>query len=551
MLSIEGGTLNGSGTIDTRTDGGASTGIVANFNGTVAPGSPTSTGTLTIVGDYFQGPGGILLIKIAGNDADKLAVIGNAALNGTVQAMFGTGSYLARTRTILSATDGLDGTFSNLTTSNLPASFTANLSYTNTDVLLNLTASLGAGGGLSGNQQNVTNALNSFFNNGGALPPAFVTIFGLGGGNLANALGQLSGEAATGGQQATFNAMTAFLGILTDPSIDGRGGAAGGAGATPFAEDDLRWPMPRRRASARVRSATPMSMITKAPRREGLRSALERLGFWLRRLADHRRQCGNRLERRHQPHLRHRGRRGLLLSPRTIAGFAFAGGGTNLVIANSRLRAFRPVPGRRFRPPQCRCGLYLRRAGLWLAGCHHRPYDHRSPASISLQARVQRQRLVRTARRRLSLCHAVDERDRHHTLAAGQFTTFDLPAYAEQALSGSNTFALAYGSKERERPRARNSAFEPTNPWRCRTAILTLRSRLGWAHDYNPDRGIAAAFQTLPGASFVVNGAAQAHRLGADHRLRRDEMDKRLVGRRHLRGRVLQRHHELRRQGPL
>ena len=31
--------------------------------------------------------------------------------------------------------------------------------------------------------------------------------------------------------------------------------------------------------------------------------------------------------------------------------------------------------------------------------------------------------------------------------AAGQFTTFDLPAYAEQALVGSNAFALAYGSK--------------------------------------------------------------------------------------------------------
>src|SRR5258705_4984662 len=30
--------------------------------------------------------------------------------------------------------------------------------------------------------------------------------------------------------------------------------------------------------------------------------------------------------------------------------------------------------------------------------------------------------------------------------AAGQFTTFDLPAYAEQALVGANTFALAYGS---------------------------------------------------------------------------------------------------------
>ena len=41
-------------------------------------------------------------------------------------------------------------------------------------------------------------------------------------------------------------------------------------------------------------------------------------------------------------------------------------------------------------------------------------------------------------------------------------------------------------------------------------AILTLRGRLAWAHDFNPDRSIAATFQTLPGASFVVSGPAQA-----------------------------------------
>ena len=42
-------------------------------------------------------------------------------------------------------------------------------------------------------------------------------------------------------------------------------------------------------------------------------------------------------------------------------------------------------------------------------------------------------------------------------------------------------------------------------------AILTLRGRFAWAHDFDPDRSIGATFQTLPGASFVVNGAAQAH----------------------------------------
>ena len=41
-------------------------------------------------------------------------------------------------------------------------------------------------------------------------------------------------------------------------------------------------------------------------------------------------------------------------------------------------------------------------------------------------------------------------------------------------------------------------------------AILTMRGRLAWAHNYDTDRNIAATFQTLPGVSFVVNGAAQA-----------------------------------------
>jgi hypothetical protein len=31
-----------------------------------------------------------------------------------------------------------------------------------------------------------------------------------------------------------------------------------------------------------------------------------------------------------------------------------------------------------------------------------------------------------------------------------------------------------------------------------------------WAHDYDPDRAFGATFQSLPGASFVVNGAARA-----------------------------------------
>src|SRR5262249_12092358 len=157
---------------------------------------------------------------------------GAATLAGTVAAAFATGSYVTRNYTILTAAGGLNGTtFNALTTSNLPSGFTAALSYTANAVLLNLTATLGQLGtaGLNVNQQNFANPLNGFFNSGGALPPAFVNIFGLTGGNLANALKLLSGETATGSQQVAL-LENQFLGIMLDPFVDGRGGFAGAGG---------------------------------------------------------------------------------------------------------------------------------------------------------------------------------------------------------------------------------------------------------------------------------------------------------------------------------
>jgi outer membrane autotransporter protein len=93
--------------------------------------------------------------------------------------------------------------------------------------------------------------------------------------------------------------------------------------------------------------------------------------------------------------------------------------------------------------------------------------------------------------------------------AAAQFTTFDLPGYSEQALVGSNAFALAYGAKDVTDTRS-ELGIRTDKSFAMTDGILTLRGRLAWAHDYDPNRSIASTFQTLPGASFVVNGAAQA-----------------------------------------
>ena len=93
--------------------------------------------------------------------------------------------------------------------------------------------------------------------------------------------------------------------------------------------------------------------------------------------------------------------------------------------------------------------------------------------------------------------------------AAAQFVTFDLPAYAEQAIVGTNNFALGYGAKDVTDVRS-ELGIRTDRSYAMPDGILTLRGRVAWAHDYDPGRSIGATFQMLPGASFVVNGAAQA-----------------------------------------
>ena len=93
--------------------------------------------------------------------------------------------------------------------------------------------------------------------------------------------------------------------------------------------------------------------------------------------------------------------------------------------------------------------------------------------------------------------------------AAAQVIAFGLPAYGENAVSGANTFALSYAARSVTATRS-ELGLRSDKSFAMNDTILTLRGRAAWAHDFNPDRALAATFQTLPGASFVVNGAAPA-----------------------------------------
>jgi uncharacterized protein with beta-barrel porin domain len=99
-------------------------------------------------------------------------------------------------------------------------------------------------------------------------------------------------------------------------------------------------------------------------------------------------------------------------------------------------------------------------------------------------------------------------------VGSGRSDLFQAGAYMRHTMGAAYIAgALAYGAKGVTDPRSelgfrtdKSFALVDTLP----DTILTLRGRFAWAHDYETGRSIGATFQTLPGASFVVNGAAQS-----------------------------------------
>jgi autotransporter-associated beta strand protein len=488
--------------------GGTGTLPSTTINGTLSPGN--SIGTLTVQGNLVMTVAAAYIVEISPSSADRTNVTGTASLGGTVQAVFGPGSYLTRTYTILSAAGGRSSTFGSLTTSGLPAGFTASLSYTATDAILNLIATLGDGGSAGGaggpgalaltiNQRNVANALNNFFNRGGTLPANFLPIFNLTGTNLGNALSQLSGEPATGAQQVGFQMTNQFLGLMLDPFVDGRSGIAGAGGpALGFAPEREDLPEDIALAYSSVLKAPP----TKAPSFE------QRWSAWGGAYGGSNRTSGDpAVVGSHDLSARAAGFAAGLdyhLSPNTIVGVALAGGGTNWSLADGlgggKSDAFQ-------------AGLYgaTRWGPAYLAAAlsytnHWMSTDRFAFAGDHLTASFNAQSIgarVESGYRFATIFGGVTP------YAAVQAQNFRTPSYSETDLNGGG-FALAYaartGTDTRSELGARFDRLLAVNP----NAVLALRARLAWAHDWVSDPTLAAVFQTLPGASFVVNGATPA-----------------------------------------
>jgi uncharacterized protein with beta-barrel porin domain len=501
-----GGALAGFGTV---------IGNVALANGgAVQGGVPGTIGTLNLSGNLTFNSGGILSTAIAPSGTASLVnVAGTAALTGgTVQVTAASPFTHTETFTILTATT-ISGAFSSASVVGSAFARNPRLSEDAHDVFLTVdagsfTAVLPASA--TNNQVNVAKAIDAGLAGGGTLPAGFQALGNLPVTNLPGALAQLSGETATGSQQTTFQAMTQFLGVLLDPFIDGRGGvASSGAGATPFAEensDASAYAADGKKRSKSERDA--YAMFTKAP----LAKAYDpRWSVWAAGFGGSQTTDGNAAVGSNTATSRIFGVAAgadYRFSPDTIAGFALAGGGTNFSVAN----------GGSGRSDLFQAGAFVKHTvgQAYISGALAYGWQDVTTDRTVTVAGIDRLRAEFNAN---TFSGRVEGGYRFVSpwvggvgitpYAAGQFTTFDLPAYAESALVGSNTFALSYGSQTVTDSRS-ELGVRTDKSYAIQDAILTLRGRFAWAHDFNPDRNIAATFQALPGASFVVNGAAQA-----------------------------------------
>ncbi|MBR0958281.1 autotransporter domain-containing protein [Bradyrhizobium japonicum] len=498
---VNGGILRVDGNISqssltTVNAGGAlfGAGIVGNTmiaaGGIYAPGDGGPGSSMLVQGDLAFQSGALYLVQVgSGTTASFANVLGNVTLNGTVGVSLYAGSTILPQYRIMQFSGGATDNFAGVAA---PGGLIGTTAVDPSGIVyLDFTLDYGAKYALNINQKNVAKTLQNFFNANGFLRAEFA---GLG----PNGLMQASGESATGSQQTTFSAMNLFLGLLTDVYGSGRSGISG---ATPYADDASASAYAAPGKDARDALA---SIYRKAP----AATFEQRWDVWAAGYGGSQTTDGHAALGSNDTTSSVYGTAVGLdyrFSPSIIAGFALAGGGTSFGVN----------------------GLGWGRSDLFQAGAFVR--HTAGPAYVTAALAygwqdVTTNRVVTAAgfdqlRAQFNtnaFSGRIEGGYRHAMSWIGvtpyvalQATMFSLPSYSEFAVVGSSVFALNYAAKDVTSTRT-ELGLRADRSFAAAGGLMTLRGRLAWAHDCNPDRTIGAVFQTLPGSAFVVNGAAQA-----------------------------------------
>jgi autotransporter-associated beta strand protein len=504
--------------------GGTVGSTLVNAGGVLVPGPAGTPGSMTVVGDLTIQRNAFYVVQVTPLAASSTNVTGTASLDGTVAAVFAPGIYLTRSYTILRADNRRTGRFEDLETFGLPRNFRARLDYFDNSVDLNLRAQLIGDGIFPGrpiklptipglplppedlpgsalppftsNQINTGRTIDNFFNNGGALPPAFVSLYGLSGSNLTTALDQLSGQAATGAQKVGFQLTDQFLNLMLDPFVDGRSGVGGtDHPALGFAPE--RETMPPDIALA-------YASVLKGPRAPLAPVYEPRWTVWGGAYGGSNRTSGDlAVIGSHDLSARTVGFAGGLdyrLTPDTVVGLAFAGGGTDWSLSQGlgggRSDAFQAglYGATKYGPAYLAAAFAF--ANHWMSTDRLAVGDH---LTADFNAQSYGGRLEGGYRFGTPYGGITP-------YAAIQAQSFHTPNYTETGAIP-NGFALTFQGRDATDTRSELGARFDRVLAVYSNAVLALRGRVAWAHDWVSDPTLTPLFQALPGASFIVNGA--------------------------------------------
>jgi uncharacterized protein with beta-barrel porin domain len=438
----------------------------------------------------------------------------NSALGGNVFFRVGSSATLGTTTSFIGDIIALTSiTMNHGATINCGAALAHNGAVTLDDNQISICTGPGGGSGLvvpiasvlplsaTDNQRAVGNALDVFVANGGTLPLPFLNLINfLSPADMAAAFTQLSGEGATSLAPEGVHAMNSFLSLVL----------------SPFDEERIVPPPPRpypikTLGYAPEASPGPFGSVNRGTVAPDPR----RWGVWAAGYGGTTSTNGDLATGTHNTSGSAYGVAtgfDYRVTPDTKIGFALAGGHTNFGVAENlggghsdMLQA--AIYGRTYFDAAYVAGAL---AYAWhdvttdrylsLAGTDHLTASF---SAHNIAARIE-------GGYRFALPEFLGWWPGHGWFTpygAVQAQAFFTPAYSESAISGSSVFALNYNS------RTTTDVRTELGFWTTRAiplndgAVLSLRTRTAWAHDFWSDPSVVATFQSLPGSAFSVTGA--------------------------------------------
>jgi len=542
-LSLFDGSLvvNG-GTVVVDGDLSAALSATANAGGTLAGGSIVTPGILpsTFINGGILSPGnghsgdigrlgvsGDLQFSSAGSyradiaptgapgipgttSADFTLVAGTAALSGTVNAagIGGAGYTIGARYPVLVTLAGLNGTrFDRLFVSGDFGSTRPVVAYDPMDVtvyidLIQASISGQLAPGASINQINVARGIDNALLGGVSSFAAFTNLYNLTGNDFLRALDQLSGEVATGFQQAAYQSVGSFLNTMLNPFTGARSGFGP---ASAFADADVSAYAPRRgvtkQAQAAMASAMPMKALVPD----------QRYSVWGAAFGGSNSIDADAVAGWHKTDVRAYGfalGADVRVTPDALLGFALSGGRSSWGLAEGLGSGS---------ADNFQTGVYgsLRFGAAYVSAAlaygAHWVETKRNVFSPGI-ATLESDYTGHSFGGRIEGGYRFGEAFGVTPYAALQGVAVRAPGYLETASAGAGALGLQYDRASDSFLRTELGAWAD-RAFALDDALLTLRGRAAWAHDEGADRALGAFFPVLPGSNFTVLGATPGDNL--------------------------------------